>query len=128
MDQISPEQFRSQLEGIHAEVGKRVESIPEGSRGEAAHKEVIHQVVGEKLGKIDAGTPPAISQATDLSPEVNNQVNILVQDAVTKDLEDAIKKAREQNDPLVLDAFHDALVGELYNQLVSEGKLKSLSK
>jgi len=128
MDQISPEQLKPQLEGIHAEVGKRVESVPEEKRDEAAHKEAIHQVVGEKLGKTDASTPPAVPHTTDLSPEVSKQVQNLVEAAVTKDLDDAVKKARDLNDPLVLDAFHDALVGELYSRLVSDGKIKPLGK
>jgi len=128
METTSPEQFRNQLEGIHAEMNKKVESVPEKQRSQDTHKEAIHQVVGEKLGKADAGAPPAVPHTTDPSPAISSRVEELVQEAVSKDLDGAIKRARELNDPLTLDAFHDALVGELYDRLVNEGKIKPLGK
>jgi len=126
MDQINPEQFQSQLEGIHAEVRQRVESAPEEARGEALHRDVIHQVVGEKLGKV-GGVGFGKGSGT-LNPATQQQVDLLIEEATTKDLDGAIRKARKSNDPVVIDAFHDALVGKLYDHLISEGKLKSLSK
>ena len=127
MDQITPEQFRSQLESIHAEVSQRVESTPEESRDEDLHREIIHQVVGERLGKV-ANAAVVSNKLGDLDPAVQGQVDILVEEATTKDLEEAIDKARKSEDPVIIDAFHDALVGKLFDHLVSDGKLKNLIK
>ena len=38
----------------------------------------------------------------------------------------AIKQAKDQGDPALLDAFHDAIVDKLYAQLVEGGKLKQI--
>ncbi|MCR4261051.1 MAG: hypothetical protein NUV96_01825 [Candidatus Colwellbacteria bacterium] len=127
MDQINPEQFRSQLEGIHAEVRQRIESTPEENRDADLHRQAIHEVVGEKLGKTSGGGSVS-SKVDDLDPAIGEQVNLLVEEATTKDLDGAINKARKSNDPVIIDAFHDALVGKLFDQLVSDGKLKNLAK
>ncbi len=127
MDQINPEQFRSQLEGINNEVRQRVESVPEENRDEALHKEAIHQVIGEKLGKV-SGNVNASQGIGGLDPVAQEQVDSLIEEATTKDLDGAIKRARKSNDPVVIDAFHGALVGKLFDHLVSEGKLKNLTK
>ena len=127
MDQINPEQFRNQLEGIHAEVRQRVESAPEESRDEALHKEAIHRVIGERLGKVD-GSANISQGVSNLDPAAQEQVDSLIEEATTKDLDGAIDKARKSNDPVVIDAFHDALVGKIFDHLISEGKLKNLTK
>ena len=127
MELNTPEQFRSQLENIHAEVSQRAESTPEENRDEDLHREIIHQVVGERLGKV-ANTAVVSNKIGDLDPVVQGQVDMLVEDATTKDLEEAINKARKSKDPVIIDAFHDALVGKLFDHLVSDGKLKNLIK
>ncbi|MDP3953589.1 MAG: hypothetical protein Q8P99_02095 [bacterium] len=129
MDQKTPEQLASQLEGLHAEVRQRVESIPTETAGEDLHKQTLHQVVGERLGKGQIHPATSLtSDVSDLPPEIQAKVEELVQRAVTKDLDSAIDEARKSGDSMVVDAFHDAVVGELYDRFVSEGKLKALDK
>ncbi len=123
-----PEQLPSQLEGIHAEVMKRVESASLETSGEQSHKQTLHQVVGERLGKAQTQPTQASQQTEDLPPEVQAKVDELVQYAMHKDIDKAISEARRSDDPVVIDAFHDKIVGELYDRLVSEGRLKSLNK
>ena len=127
MDQVSPEQFRNQLENIHAEVRQRVETVPEENRDETVHREAIHEVIGDRLGKV--GEQQSVQRnAVSIDPTVVAQVNALVEEAMTKDVDGAIDKARKSNNPAVIDAFHDALVGRLFEHLVSEGKLKNLAR
>ncbi|MEX2054189.1 MAG: hypothetical protein WD883_01450 [Candidatus Colwellbacteria bacterium] len=128
MDQKTPEQFINQLEGLHTEVTQRVESTPIEDAGENAHKQILHQVVGERLGKTEPTAQSATAPISSVPPEVQSRVADLVQKATTHDLDGAIDEARKSGDPLLLDAFHDAVVGELYDHLVSTGKLKALDK
>lgn len=126
MESGTPEKVSNQLESFHAEVARRVESAPAEKSGEELHQEVIHETVGEKLGK-PQGSPQPAAAGTDLPQDIQASVQAMVNTAVTKDLDGAIAEARKHDNPMVVDAFHDALVGELYERLVSEGKLKQLS-
>jgi len=102
-------------------------------------KETLREVIGEKinpsagLGQATAPTPPPqpvaplpppVEPPSYLSEELKTKVQELVNIAFTKTLDDAIKQARATNNAALLDAFHDALVDELYNYLVERGKLK----
>jgi len=49
-------------------------------------------------------------------------VNVAFQDGLAK----AIDTARKMNDPYILDALHDALADQLYQELVKRGKLEEL--
>ena len=53
-------------------------------------------------------------------------VQNLVNTAFTKSLKDAADDARKTNNAALIDAFHDALVDQLYDHLVERGKLKKL--
>jgi hypothetical protein len=52
-----------------------------------------------------------------------NQVRSLCNLAFRKGLDFAIQTARNLNNPYVLDAFHDALIDELYRRLIEERKI-----
>jgi len=128
MEQERPEPLTGQLEGLHAEVMKRVESAPTQGSSDEDHKQVLHQVVGERLGKPQPQSTQSTPPAADLSSETQAKVDELLQRAMGHDLDKAISEARKNGDPLVIDAFHDKLVGDLYDRLVSEGKIKPLNK
>ena len=108
-------------------------------------KQTLHEVVGEKFGEYvpapSTGSgqadedqqqptvlpPPVVSDTPAyLSDELKNQVQQLVNLAFTKSIFDAISQARATNNAAIIDAFHDALVDELYALLVERGKLKKL--
>ena len=53
-----------------------------------------------------------------------NQIKMLCDLAFEKGIDVAIEEAKKLDSPYILDEFHDALVGELYKQLIEQGKLE----
>ena len=51
MEPNAPENLGNQLETLHAEVRRRVESAPAEAAGGHADRQALHQVIGERLGK-----------------------------------------------------------------------------
>ena len=47
-------------------------------------------------------------------------------DAFANSIASAAKKARDTNNPALMDAFHDALVDQLFDHLVERGKLERI--
>ncbi|PIR97767.1 MAG: hypothetical protein COT89_03260 [Candidatus Colwellbacteria bacterium CG10_big_fil_rev_8_21_14_0_10_42_22] len=124
------------LDNLSFKVQERVSS-PETTFIEGQHeRDALHQVVGERLGKEGSAPQPTSKPSDDRpygaeppsyeDPKLKPQVDELINLAVSKDLDDAIKKARDINDPAILDAFHDAIVDKLFNQLVQSGKIKQI--
>jgi hypothetical protein len=120
------------LDTILSNVEEKIAS-PETNFERGQHeKEALRAVVGEKLGKELAATPPLPNQTQSGHgdtpsynlPELKPQVDELLSIALSKDLDEAINRARKIDDPAILDAFHDALTDKLYDQLVETGKLK----
>lgn len=105
-------------------------------------KETLREIVGEKIAPPPANgltpsapTTPGVGVPTGsigieppsyMSEELKAKVQELVNTAFSKTIDDAIKQARATNNAALIDAFHDALVDELYNYLVERGKLKKL--
>ncbi len=65
--------------------------------------------------------PPKLSE--DTQKTVQEKLQHLVDIAFERGLVEAIAAARKMHDPYILDAFHDALVDKLYNELVRRQKL-----
>ena len=114
-----------------------------GAISEMPHeKETLREIVGEKIAPLQtptsppAGTsppqqpttlpPPQVEPPSYLSEELKMKVQELINIAFSKTIDDAIKQARATNNAALIDAFHDALVDELYNYLVERGKLKKM--
>lgn len=105
-------------------------------------KETLHEVVGERIGVTQPVTPqpappassgqtatlppPVVEPPTYLSSELKEKVQELVNIAFAQTLETAIKQAQATNNAALIDAFHDALVDELYNYLIEKGKIRKL--
>lgn len=106
-------------------------------------RDTLHEVVGEQIGEYTpvplqpttnnqqpatSPLPPPVVSDTPayLSDELKAQVQELVNLAFTKSIDAAISQARATNNAALIDAFHDALVDELYALLVERGKLKKL--
>ncbi len=111
----------------------------EGVIQELPHeKETLHEIVGERIGVVpgpstSAPTTPGVGVPTGsvgieppsyLSPELKDKVQELVNVAFGKSMDVAIEQARATNNAALIDAFHDALVDELYSQLIERNKLK----
>jgi len=104
-------------------------------------KETLREIIGEKIAPSPAPIQPSPAPAPPqqavpslpsfeppsyLSEELKAKVQELINTAFSKTIDDAIKQARATNNAALIDAFHDALVDELYNYLVERGKLKKL--
>lgn len=70
--------------------------------------------------------PPHVDPPSYLSDELKSAVQQLVNTAFTTSLADAVKQAQATNNAALIDAFHDALVDELYNYLLERGKLQKM--
>ncbi len=55
------------------------------------------------------------------------EVEALIQIAFEKGIAEAIKAAKDKNDPHLLDDFHDALIDRFYQKLVEAGKIANRS-
>jgi len=132
-------QIERDLASKRAELEKQKEA---GAISEVPHeRETLREVVGERIMPPPAGGPspampptpqtavpvaPAVEPPSYLSEELKTKVQELVNAAFSKTIDDAVKQARATNNAALLDAFHDALVDELYNYLVERGKLKKM--
>ncbi|MEK7151086.1 MAG: hypothetical protein AAB784_00015 [Patescibacteria group bacterium] len=70
--------------------------------------------------------PPVADSPSYLSPELKEKVQELVNVAFSQTPDAAIKQALATNNAALIDAFHDALIDELYNHLLERGKLQRL--
>ncbi|MBI1755139.1 hypothetical protein HYR65_02545 [Candidatus Azambacteria bacterium] len=59
----------------------------------------------------------------DAKKEIQEKLLHLVDIAFERGLLEAVNAARKENDPYLLDAFHDALVDKLYDELIRRHKL-----
>ena len=105
-------------------------------------KEILHEIIAEKIqltpnptvsppARIspdgdDKQPAPAVEPPAYLSVELKDQVQVLVNLAFTKSIAEAIKVVRASGNAAIIDAFHDALTDELYNQLLKRGKLRKI--
>ena len=121
------------LDEIVQEVEKVRQESGDISVNKEDHKEIVRRVVGERLGKMqqqptqqpvfnviqDDGTEKSYDNP-DLKPTVDNLVSTVFE----KNLDAAVDEVKSYDNPALLDAFHDALVDRLYDQLIQTGKLK----
>ncbi len=68
--------------------------------------------------------PPSAKKpgAIESNPKIQALVNIAFHEGIHK----AIEEVKKTNDPYLIDAFHDALIDEVYNMLIKEGLLKEV--
>ena len=126
-----------EIERLKLEILDREKKIAE--KQAEREKESTMEVFGSEVEegavdqeKIEVGSVPATQinpaqiqkqsqQISALDPQ--NQVKSLCNLAFQKGLDFAIQTARNLNNPYVLDAFHDALIDELYKRLITERKI-----
>lgn len=107
-----------------------------GEEKELPHpKETLREVVGEKIQEAapqqappPAQTPPPpISESPSyLSPELKDKIQQLVNDIFTIGLDKTIQEIHKINNPALTDAFHEALVDQLFPELVKRGIIKEI--
>jgi hypothetical protein len=74
--------------------------------------------------KPTAPTPPAGGKAgiMEKNPKVKALVDMAFHDGISK----AVEEAKKTGDAYLIDAFHDALMDEVYDMLLKEGLLKEM--
>lgn len=130
-DQFSPEIRRDFKEEDIERVSREIErgrELPE-SKG-VGEREILRKVVQSVTGSTgtqkkavsddDSVLPDYVKSAP---PGVKLEVETLLEAVFSKGLEEAAKEAKKSS-PFVLDAFHDALVGKLYDELQKRGIVK----
>ena len=103
--------------------------------GQEKHeKEILREVVGEKIQQhVPAYQPsqpapqaPASVHAEPpnyLSQEFKDKIQEIVQIVFSRNLNEGLKEVAKTGNMALIDAFHDILVDELYNQLIEQRKL-----
>lgn len=135
MENNTIEQQIADLEQQILEKKSSLEKLPSVAENLPSDKEILHEVVGEKIQKNipqyapHAPTSSTLSQTTDdipsyLDPDLKDKVQELVNIAFTKSIDEAVKIAN--SNPALLDAFHDVLVDELYDMLIERGKVQKI--
>jgi hypothetical protein len=106
-------------------------------------KETLKEVIGERIAPPTADEPatqsqdqsssvspvippPSIQSPSYLSEELRGKIQELIGIAFGKSIKEAIDAVKKTGNAALIDAFHDALVDELYNHLVERGKLKKI--
>lgn len=127
---------------LDQEIGQMEQAL-EAKRAELDNqqhpKEVLREIVGEKLLNKDGQPTPEVerpgadvetSAGTEAQREGNfgtgTAVQQLVNKAFSSSIEAAVEEAKATNNAALIDAFHDALVDELYDVLVERGKIKKI--
>lgn len=127
MNEILAPSFESEIQELE-QVLPRQEDLTQDPE---SHKETIRQAIGEKIQAIAPHVTPQPSQSASatpsyLAPELQEQIQTLVNIAFSQSIDQAIKQVKATHDPALIDAFHDALVTELYDHLVERQKLAKL--
>lgn len=121
------EEILKNFEARRAEILKS----KEGTLSPEEVKEILKEAVSQRIQTTQSlPTVPQqviIQKAQQIKNEPKErQVELLKQMAFEKGIFEAVEIAKNLNNPYLLDEFHDALVDELYNQLVVDGKIEQI--
>lgn len=119
-EKISKEQEEYEKIKEAVEKEKELEQQKENQPATVAEKPLFRRQVAQAQPK----TKKLAGKTKD--PDISHQVAVLVSLAFDKGIYQAVKKARDLNNPYLLDRFHDTLVSELYDQLVKHKKIKPI--
>ena len=122
------EQDIADLERKLAEKKASLEKTGDTIEKAPSEKEILHEAVGEKIRQqipVHQPAPGQSSTSSDASgdasynlPELHDSVQELVSLVFSKGLNDAISSLRQKNNPALVDAFHDAIVDELFEEMI----------
>ncbi len=129
----------STIEHDIAELEKQLDAKKAALESQKSEKEMLHDVIGEKIQEhLPAGrqvfstlpdqppTPITTEPPSYLSQELKDKIQEFVQIVFNKSLDEGIKEASKSGNIAVIDAFHDILVDELYDQLIEKRKLQKV--
>lgn len=124
------EEIYKNFEAKRAEALKQAEA-KEGELSPEKEKEILKEVVVERISTAQplptAQQQAVVQRAQQLKDEPKErQIELLIQMVFEKGVIEAVEVAKKLDNPYLLDEFHDALVDQLYNKLVEQGKLKQV--
>jgi hypothetical protein len=125
MEQPSPEVLEAELADLSRQIEARRAELA-AVNGVVTERELVHQTVSHEFGvptATIAASAPAEDYLDSLDDTTAGAVNDLISMVPTHGIKKTLSAAREQ-DPVVLDAFHDALVDRLYDELKERGWVK----
>ena len=117
---------------LEKKLAEKKQELTERKEGEKTEKDIIREIVKEKIQQTAISSPSAIPQqiakkAKEIESEPKErQIQLLVNLAFEKGIVQAVEVAKGLNNPYLLDELHDVLVDEYYNKLVEQGKLKPI--
>lgn len=136
---------KSTIEHDIAELERRLEEKKAALEHEKSEKDILHGLVGEKIQEhlpqysptpgptgstlptAQAPVPRATEPPSYLSQELKDKIQEIVKLVFDKNLEEGIKEAAKTGNMAMIDAFHDILTDELYDQLIEKRKLKKVT-
>ncbi len=125
-----------QLQQVEREYQRKRAEIEQQMKGQGetaeqapapTEQETLSQVVeGAIQQHVPAFQASSHTTTTDdsLPPDAQTKVQAWVSLAFAKSLADGIKAARDSNDIALIDAFHSALTGSLYQMLVEQKRME----
>ena len=131
--------FRTPEEEIQ-ELERRLEekkrSLAESGSEAVPEKEAFREVLKEHIGAVRQ-TPPGKSPQASSAPntkadddvarlkdEFKEDVRMLIEIAMTKSVEEAVRTAEHAGNPYLLDELHDHLIDDYYDKLISLRKIR----
>jgi hypothetical protein len=126
--------IEQEIANLEQQLEKKKTALRESGRESLPEKELVREVVGEEIQQ--KAPSPSIGQKKPsddsvsqcqpsyLSPELKDSVQALVDIVFSRGLKDAIATALKTKNPALLDAFHDAITDELYDEMVSRNKIE----
>lgn len=127
------EKLRQEIAEMRKQLAeKKAEMRPGERRPEERKPEIFVEPAQEGAKSAGQAETASIGQAPAIQPAgqaaqalvLDSQVKTLCELAFQKGVEVALKAAQELNNPYVLDEFHDTLVDQLYDRLISEKKIE----
>lgn len=133
----SPHQLESEIQELERRLEERRRALVQAEQTppEGHEKQVVREYVAERIGESvnqstgQSATQPqpanrSTNQPTTATTDEAAEVQQLVDVAFLKGLANAIAAVKATRSARLIDAFHDALVDHLYEDLVQRGKLK----
>jgi len=116
------ERKRAEIErGISGQSGESAEQAPTPSEHETL-SEVVEGEIQKHIPEFKASSHQSKSSDS-LPPEAQEQVQGWVAITFSQGINEGVKAAKVSDDIALVDAFHNALTGNLYQALVEQGKI-----
>jgi len=124
------EEIYKNFETRRAEALKQAE-LKEGELTPETEKQILKEAVSERIITAQPISPAQQQIVVQKAQQIKGQpkerqIQLLTEMAFEKGVIEAVEVAKHLDNPYLLDEFHDALVDELYNKLVEQGKLKAI--